>query len=293
MNVNLFRQLGAAWRWRSAPAAIGPRRLRPVPAVRRPPPSLRSPCLHRIRSSPTIPPPRPAPVYSRDVAPILDRYCLSCHDRIAAEGGVILDAFGDEVPGTKSRPLLLKMAAVLRSESMPPEDEPRPSPDERETLEAWLDAALGAEGSGARPGDDPPPQSHRVQQHDPRPDRPRPAPGRRLPGRRHRLRVRQHRRRARHAADPRRDGAGRRRVGDRCGLPIVRGPRADHEPARRHASLAFRKYTPPVRTPREDKILPGRRDDRGPRAGPTAAHLRHPAQPSPTGPSAAPRPTTS
>jgi hypothetical protein len=93
-------------------------------------------------------PPRPAPVYSRDVAPLIDRYCLGCHDGASAEGGVVLDAFHDEIPAAKARPLLLKIAAVLRSESMPPEEEPRPSPNERETLEAWLDAAIGSEGRG-------------------------------------------------------------------------------------------------------------------------------------------------
>ena len=90
------------------------------------------------------PPRRPTPVYSRDVAPLIDRYCLGCHDRDAAEGGIVLEDSSDGFRGAKAAPILLKVEAVLRSESMPPEEEPRPSREERETLEAWLDAALGA-----------------------------------------------------------------------------------------------------------------------------------------------------
>jgi hypothetical protein len=90
------------------------------------------------------PPPRRTPVYSRDVSLLIEQYCLGCHDRTAAEGGVILDALHDAIADAKDKALLLKIAAVLRSESMPPEEEPRPNREERETLEAWLDAALEA-----------------------------------------------------------------------------------------------------------------------------------------------------
>jgi hypothetical protein len=91
-------------------------------------------------------------IYSRDVAPLIDRYCLSCHDRESAVGGVILDALAGGASGDKTRTLLLRIAGVLRSESMPPEEEPRPAREEREILEAWLDAALGAAGQQTATG---------------------------------------------------------------------------------------------------------------------------------------------
>ncbi len=37
-------------------------------------------------------PPRAVPVYSRDIEPLLDKYCLSCHDSISAQGGVVLES---------------------------------------------------------------------------------------------------------------------------------------------------------------------------------------------------------
>ncbi len=104
--------------------------------------------LHVSASPVEMPPPRAVPVYSRNVAPLLDRYCLGCHDRAAAEGGVILDAFDDGPPTAASAPLLLRIASVLRSGDMPPEEEPAPGADERETLEAWLDAVLVARDRG-------------------------------------------------------------------------------------------------------------------------------------------------
>jgi Planctomycete cytochrome C len=97
-----------------------------------------------------IAPPRPAPVYSRDVAPLLEQYCLQCHDSTSARGDVVLDVFSDRSPDKEQRPLLLRMAANLRSGNMPPDGKPHPDPDELEIINSWLDAALfdGANGPG-------------------------------------------------------------------------------------------------------------------------------------------------
>ncbi len=89
-------------------------------------------------------------VFSRDVAPILERYCVGCHDSVSAEGGVVLDGFSDQFPDPEHARLLPRVAANLRSESMPPEGEPRPGEAELETLNAWLDAALPAPKRNAR-----------------------------------------------------------------------------------------------------------------------------------------------
>jgi hypothetical protein len=95
--------------------------------------------------------PRIVPAYSRDVAPLIEKYCLSCHDSTMAEGGIVLDALGDGVPGAEHRSLLVRIADNLRSESMPPEGEPRPDPLAMETLYAWLDNVLRSDGREAAP----------------------------------------------------------------------------------------------------------------------------------------------
>ncbi len=95
-------------------------------------------------SSSAIPPIRKTPVYSRDVAPLIEQYCLDCHDSSAAKGGVVLENFRDELPDKEHRTLLLRVADILRSQSMPPEDETQPSGDELETINDWLDSAIDA-----------------------------------------------------------------------------------------------------------------------------------------------------
>jgi hypothetical protein len=257
MNLNLLVRLGSACALaciagcdRAAPVQVSPHSpARPADlavAVSAPDPS-----------EPDVNSSRPAPVFSRDVAPILDRYCLVCHDRDAAEGGVILDAFSDAAPGAKSRPLLIKVAAVLRSESMPPEDEPRPGPEERETLEDWLDAALGTEDGGS--------PTARVTI-------------RRLNRNEYNNTIRDLLGLDLRPADdfPADDiGYGFDKIADVLATPPVlvemelaaaesvieaafRSPEARQRimnPSADAVPLAFRKYTPPVRTPREDKIF--------------------------------------
>ncbi len=52
----------------------------------------------RYESAPEVASARLVPVFSRDVAPLLDQYCLRCHDAASARGGVALDVFRDGPP---------------------------------------------------------------------------------------------------------------------------------------------------------------------------------------------------
>ena len=90
----------------------------------------------------TFPTRREVPVYSRDVEPLFDRYCMKCHDRAAARGGVVLEDLLDEILDKEHQSLLIRVADNLRSESMPPEGEPRPVAGESELLNDWLDTAI-------------------------------------------------------------------------------------------------------------------------------------------------------
>ncbi len=94
-------------------------------------------------------PSRTVPVYSRDIEPLFEEYCLHCHDSAAARGGVVLDDFRDGVPVQGRRSLLLRVADNLRSEIMPPDGEPHPTAGELETINGWLDAAIGPDRRGA------------------------------------------------------------------------------------------------------------------------------------------------
>ena len=54
----------------------------------------------------------------------------------------MLDDLCNEIPDKEHRSLLIRVADNLRSESMPPEGEPRPVGGEAEILNDWLDIAI-------------------------------------------------------------------------------------------------------------------------------------------------------
>ncbi len=90
-------------------------------------------------------PPRVFPDFSRDVVPLLDRYCMGCHDREGKRGGVVLEGIRQGSADDSAYTLLLRVAENLRSENMPPSQEPQPNEVELEVLNAWLDKSLATD----------------------------------------------------------------------------------------------------------------------------------------------------
>jgi mono/diheme cytochrome c family protein len=91
---------------------------------------------------------RPRPVFARDVAPVLAKHCLACHSGETAEGGVALDRFGDDGSAAGAGPLWGRVAARLRAGTMPPAGRGRPTPEEADALDAWLDTVLPDDAPG-------------------------------------------------------------------------------------------------------------------------------------------------
>jgi hypothetical protein len=92
---------------------------------------------------------RPALAYGKDVAPLVEKYCLSCHDVAGAKGGIVL-ADLSSAADEKLHPLLIRVAENLRSESMPPEGEPRPDAREMQIICEWIDARTTKVDRGPR-----------------------------------------------------------------------------------------------------------------------------------------------
>jgi hypothetical protein len=90
----------------------------------------------------TRPAPAAKPEFARDVAPLLAKYCLACHDSTKARGGVALDIFLDDAAVSQHAPLWEKVASALHSDGMPPAGKPSPSEAELDTLNAWLDTVV-------------------------------------------------------------------------------------------------------------------------------------------------------
>src|SRR4051794_8728558 len=94
------------------------------------------------------------PDFTRDVAPILTKYCTGCHNDTDREGKLSLQSYESLLKGgakggvvTAGQPELSRLIRVLTGEvkpAMPPEGEEAPKPAEVEVLKNWI--AGGANG---------------------------------------------------------------------------------------------------------------------------------------------------
>ena len=78
--------------------------------------------------------------YEQAVSPLVSRYCLECHGRDRAGGGIILEGLGAE-PSNRDLLLWRKAAQAMRSGIMPPSDRPQPSAENRNAFSSWLAGA--------------------------------------------------------------------------------------------------------------------------------------------------------
>ena len=79
--------------------------------------------------------------FKKDVLPVLEKYCLSCHDD-TAKGGVNLEALSKDGAFWLEPKTWEKTLNTIRDASMPPAKKEQPNPEERALLTAWLTAAL-------------------------------------------------------------------------------------------------------------------------------------------------------
>src|SRR5262245_28812084 len=98
------------------------------------------------------------PDFTKDVAPILTKYCAGCHNDADREGKLSLESYeailkggakgGVITPGQVELSRLIRVLTGAAKPAMPPEGEEAPKPAEIEVLKSWV--AAGAKGpSGA------------------------------------------------------------------------------------------------------------------------------------------------
>ncbi len=101
-----------------------------------------------------------APSYITDIGPLLNTYCVGCHNADSQEGGLSLESYNDLQQGGEHGPVIVnqqpeasRLLRVLLGDAeprMPPEDQLQPTPEEIEILRAWISS--GAKGpDGAEP----------------------------------------------------------------------------------------------------------------------------------------------
>lgn len=95
--------------------------------------------------------------FVRDVFPILETYCIGCHNTDDAQGGLSMDRFSDLLkggesgvaitPGVPDSSRLLAMVSGKLEPVMPPDDAEGPSEAELAVLANWIEqGAVGPEG---------------------------------------------------------------------------------------------------------------------------------------------------
>jgi hypothetical protein len=86
--------------------------------------------------------PAEKPSFSRDVVPLVTKYCARCHGGNKPKGGISLVKDQDDLAVLKNRGLWEKVADNLRSGQMPPSGAKRPSAAEMDVWNRWLDAVV-------------------------------------------------------------------------------------------------------------------------------------------------------
>ena len=94
---------------------------------------------------------------SRDILPILKRYCTGCHGPETSEGGLQLETMLKREPLVRDRDAWINIAFLVGHRFMPPEDQQQPDDATRRQLVAWIRVQLDEfDYSGIRnPGHEP------------------------------------------------------------------------------------------------------------------------------------------
>jgi mono/diheme cytochrome c family protein len=102
---------------------------------------------------------RPAPDFEREIRPILEAHCVSCHGPKQQESLLRLDTRGQALKGGMSGSVIVPgksrespLVRHLRGELTPrmPNEKPPLAPDDIARIAAWIDA--GAAGADDAPG---------------------------------------------------------------------------------------------------------------------------------------------
>lgn len=98
------------------------------------------------------------PQYTTEIAPLLAKYCVGCHNTEDREGGLSVESYSDLQVGLKKGPVILaghadssRLIRVLTGQAkpkMPPEDSLPPSQQDILLLRRWIDSgAKGPDGT--------------------------------------------------------------------------------------------------------------------------------------------------
>ena len=94
-----------------------------------------------------------ADTFRTQVDPLLEKYCIDCHGEDYSEAKLELDSLNPDMIKGPDADRWHEVLNQLNTGEMPPEDEPQPTREERETLTQWLTKSLDAAAETKRASD--------------------------------------------------------------------------------------------------------------------------------------------
>lgn len=82
--------------------------------------------------------------YEKQIVPLLDKYCYSCHGHGKKKGDFALDIYKAQADAVNDPKAWEKVLENLRSHTMPPEEKPQPKLEEVELVSKWIEAQVFA-----------------------------------------------------------------------------------------------------------------------------------------------------
>jgi hypothetical protein len=83
-------------------------------------------------------------VFSRDIAPLVKKYCVGCHGEPSPAAHLSLAVYHDTASVLKARNVWEKVSRYIATKHMPPQGLPQPTQEERERLVNWIDATFSS-----------------------------------------------------------------------------------------------------------------------------------------------------
>ena len=80
--------------------------------------------------------------FDKQVAPLLDKYCYSCHGNGKSKGGIALDTYKSMDERVADSAMWSKVLQNINTHVMPPEKKPQPTLNERELITHWIDVEV-------------------------------------------------------------------------------------------------------------------------------------------------------
>jgi hypothetical protein len=86
--------------------------------------------------------PTAQPTFAHDIAPLVQKYCATCHSGPQATAGITLSGYKDEASVIQARSLWENVQRNVQSGHMPPKNALQPTPAERTRLAGWIGSKL-------------------------------------------------------------------------------------------------------------------------------------------------------